>query len=92
MRGVKVVGIAVQSGWAKDIKPHVAKLGIKYSVLVGDERIVEQYQMIGYPTTYLIGKDGKIVKKYTGTVPGTEEQKEADLTHEIDNLLVGGSE
>ena len=92
MRGVKVVGIAVQSGWAKDIKPHVAKLGIKYPVLVGDERIVEQYQMIGYPTTYLIGKDGKIVKKYTGTVPGTEEQKEADLTHEIDNLLAGWSE
>src|SRR5213593_5297670 len=66
--GVKVVGVAVESGWAKDIKPHVTKHSIKYSVLVGNEKIIEQYQMIGFPTTYLIGTDGRIVKKYTGTI------------------------
>jgi peroxiredoxin len=90
-QGVKVIGIAVESGWAKDIKPQVAKRAIKYPVLVGNDRIVEQYQMIGFPTTYLIGKDGKIVQKYTGTVPDTESQKEADLNREIEALLNGGS-
>ena len=84
---MKVIGIAVESGWAKDIKPHVAKHAIKYTVLVGNEKIVEQYQMIGFPTTYLIGRDGKIVKRYTGTVPDTEAEKEADLEREIQHLL-----
>src|SRR2546428_9832056 len=37
-RGVKIVGVAVESGWAKDIKPHVAKHAIKYTVLVGNEK------------------------------------------------------
>lgn len=86
-RGVKIIGVAVESGWAKDIKPHVVKHDIKYIVLVGNEKIVEQYQMIGFPTTYLIGRDGKIVKRYTGTVPDTEAEKEADLEHEIQLLL-----
>ena len=44
----------------------------KYAVLVGNEKIVEQYQMIGFPTTYLIGRDGKIVKKYIGTAPDNQ--------------------
>lgn len=33
-RGLKIVGVAMQSGSAKDIKPHVAKLSMKYTVLV----------------------------------------------------------
>ena len=79
-RGVKIVGVAVESGWAKDIKPHVAKHAIQYTVLVGNEKIVEQYEMVGFPTTYLIGRDGKIVT-----------QKEADLNHEIEMLVDRGS-
>jgi len=90
-RGVKIVGVAVQSGWANDIKPHVARHAIEYTVLVGNEKIVEMYRMIGFPTTYLIGKDGKILKKYIGTAPDTEAEKEADLNHEIEMLVDRGS-
>ena len=86
-RGLKVIGIAVESGWAKDIKPHVAKLGIKYPVLVGTEKIVEQYEMIGFPTTYLIGGDGKLVKKYLGTLPDQEKEKETGMERDIEALL-----
>ncbi|MBI4474655.1 MAG: TlpA family protein disulfide reductase [Acidobacteria bacterium] len=86
-RGLKVIGVAVESGWATDIKPHVAKHRIKYPVLVGDEKIVEKYQLIGFPTTYLIGRDGRIVKKYIGTPDGTEAQKESDMEREIQRLL-----
>ena len=86
-RGLKVVGIAVESGWAKDIKPHVAKLGIKYPVVVGTQKIVEQYEMIGFPTTYLIGKDGKLVKKYLGTLQDQEKEKEAEMERDIEALL-----
>jgi thiol-disulfide isomerase/thioredoxin len=86
-RELKVVGIAVESGWAKDIKPHVAKLGIKYPVLVGTEKIVERYEMIGFPTTYLIGRDGKLAKKYLGTLPDQEKEKEMEMERDIEALL-----
>jgi len=86
-RGLKVIGVAVESGWAQDIRPHVAKHGIKYPVLVGDDDIVEKYQLIGFPTTYLIDRDGKIAKKYIGTLDGKEAQKESDMEREIQRLL-----
>lgn len=86
-RGLKVIGIAVESGWAKDIRPHVAKLSIKYPVLVGTDKIVEQYEMIGFPTTYLIGRDGRLIKKYLGTLPDQENEKEAEIARDIEALL-----
>lgn len=86
-RGLRVIGIAVESGWAKDIQPHVAKHRIKYPVLVGDEDVVLRYELIGFPTTYLIGKDGKIAKKYIGTLDGKEAEKESDMEREIQRLL-----
>jgi thiol-disulfide isomerase/thioredoxin len=90
-RGLKVVGIAIQSGWAdEDIKPFVAKHRMKYTILVGNEQIVEQYSIIGLPTTYLIGKDWTVVKKYIGTLPGTEAEKEKELQREIERLLETG--
>ena len=39
--------------------------------------------MLGFPTTYLISKDGKIQKKFIGSIPGKQKQ----LTQGIDTLL-----
>jgi thiol-disulfide isomerase/thioredoxin len=86
-QGLKVIGIAVQSGEIRDIKPHVSDLGIKYPVLVGTEKTMEQYVPIGFPITYLIGKDGRIIKKYLGTLPDQEEEKEMLIQRDIGSLL-----
>lgn len=86
-RGVKVVGIAVQSGWVEDIKRHVATLTPKYLVLAGDDNVMQQYVTVGFPTTYLIGPNGAIVKKYVGSVPEGQPDKEMDLVRQIDTLL-----
>jgi thiol-disulfide isomerase/thioredoxin len=87
-QNVKVVGIAVQSGWPADIKRHVAQLGIKYLVLAGDDKVAEQYLTVGFPTTYLLGPNGTIIKKYIGTVPDGQTSKEMDLEREIDKVLM----
>ena len=81
--GLKVVGIAVHTGWAQDIKPHVAKHKMHYTVLVGNDDLVQQYGVDGFPTTYLIGKDWKIYKKYTGASP----EKAAEMERDIERLL-----
>lgn len=81
-RGVKVVGIAVQSGWAQDIKPYRDQYKIAYPILVGDDEVVEKYGVIGFPTTYILDKDLKVHRKFTGKLPGKEE-----LEREIESLL-----
>ncbi len=81
-RGVEVIGIAVQSGWAEDIKPYRDKHKIAYSTLIGDDDVVEKYGVIGFPTTYILDKDFKVHRKFTGKLP---ERKE--LEREIESLL-----
>ena len=86
-RGLKIVAAAMQSGWAQDIRPSVEKHGMKYTIVIGDEKLAEQYPYIGLPTTYLIGKDWKIAKKFVGTIPDKEDEKEGDFEREIERLL-----
>ncbi|MGH9845512.1 MAG: peroxiredoxin family protein [Blastocatellia bacterium] len=81
-RGVKVIGIAVQSGWAEDIKPYHDKYKVAYSTLIGADEVVEKYGVIGFPTTYILDKDFKVHRKFTGKLP---ERKE--LEREIESLL-----
>jgi thiol-disulfide isomerase/thioredoxin len=81
-RGVKVIGIAVQSGWAEDIKPYRDKYKIAYSTLIGDDEVVEKYGVIGFPTTYILDKDFKVHRKFTGKLPDRKE-----LEREIESLL-----
>lgn len=47
--------------------------GGNYTVLLNGENIVDDYGITGYPTTFLIGKDGKILWNYTGYDPKLEE-------------------
>jgi thiol-disulfide isomerase/thioredoxin len=86
-RGLKIVAAAMQSGWAQDIKPAVEKHGMKYTIVIGDEKLAEQYPYIGLPTTYLIGKDWNIAKKFIGTIPDKEGEKEGEFEREIERLL-----
>jgi thiol-disulfide isomerase/thioredoxin len=48
--------------------------GGTYTVLLNGENIVDDYGITGYPTTFLIGKDGKILWSYTGYDPQLEEK------------------
>lgn len=81
-RGVKVIGIAVQSGWAQDIEPYRDQYKIAYPILVSDDEVVEKYGVIGFPTTYLLDKDFKVHRKFTGNLPRKQE-----LEREIESLL-----
>ena len=81
-RGVKVVGIAVQSGWAEDVKPYLEKYKIKYPILIGNDDIVEKYGVVGFPTTYILNKEFKVHRKFTGELLDRNR-----LEREIESLL-----
>ncbi len=81
-REVKVIGIAVQSGWAEDVKPYLDRYKIKYPILIGDDDIVEKYGVFGFPTTYILNKEFKVHRKFTG-----ESLERNRLEREIRSLL-----
>jgi thiol-disulfide isomerase/thioredoxin len=83
-RDVEIIGMTMQSGSLNDIKGKVKELQVEYSVVRGDDNIELAFGgVLGYPTTFLIAKDGTIFKKYLGVPPG----KDRDLEKQIEHLL-----
>jgi thiol-disulfide isomerase/thioredoxin len=75
---VKIVGIAVDSP-LKTIPIKVKQLGINYPVLIGDGTTMQTFGVNAFPTTFVLDKDGKIVKRYLGEVPNKQEKIRQDV-------------
>ncbi|MDQ3667394.1 MAG: TlpA family protein disulfide reductase [Acidobacteriota bacterium] len=82
-RGVKVIGMAVQSGWAKDIRKFARQYKVRYTLLVGNDETVSEYGVISFPATYVIAPGWKLHKKYLGV----SATKAADIQRDIETLL-----
>jgi thiol-disulfide isomerase/thioredoxin len=77
-RGFTVVGISSDDP-PELLKPFVAKMGMNYPVLqgLGRDDVHDAFGPIwGLPTTYLVGRDGKICKKHMGLAPKEQFEKE----------------
>lgn len=85
-RGLEIVGVTLDSGSANDVRKHVSKHKIQYRVLMGNDKVSNQYDILGFPTTYLIGRDWTVFRKYVGVRSG-KEQKAAALEKDIESLL-----
>jgi len=81
-KGVKVIGVAVQSGWASDVKRFETKHRMDYLVLVGTDDTVADFGVITFPTTYVIAPGWKVFKKYSGT----SETKAHDIERDLESL------
>jgi thiol-disulfide isomerase/thioredoxin len=79
-KDVAFVGIAVESP-LRDIQARVRQLGIKYPVLKGDDKILYAFghRVDGFPTTLVLTKEGKIYRRYKGTVPGKADKIKQDI-------------
>lgn len=84
-RGVKVVGVALASGDAAEVKPFVERNKMKYTVLMGDDDQVYDLNVVAFPTTYLVTRDMKVFRRYIGASP----KKAAEMEADIQKLLAG---
>lgn len=90
-RGFTVLGIAMDEEGKSVVAPFVAKeqfdVGGKkqtmsYPIVIGNDAIADKFGgLLGYPTSFLISRDGKQVKRITGLI-GYE-----DVSHDIETLL-----
>jgi peroxiredoxin len=83
-RGVEMVGVVFDSGEPAEIQEFLAKNKVAYPQLLGAEEVLKNYNANqGFPTTFVIGKKGQIVKKILGSPPG----KFAGLQKAVDEAL-----
>jgi cytochrome c biogenesis protein CcmG, thiol:disulfide interchange protein DsbE len=73
----KVVGIALDEGGLKAVKPFIEKYGINYTVLLGHQDVFNRFQGFGIPYTLVLDREQKIVSIYRG--PVTREALEQDV-------------
>src|SRR5258706_11233676 len=82
-RGVKVIGMAVQSGWASDIQKFALQYKMRYTILAGNDDTVSDFGIISFPATYVIGPGWKLYKKNSGS----PENKSEDIDRDIEAML-----
>ncbi len=87
-QGLMVVGIGLDQGGAPTLAPFAEANGITYPILVGDRDVQAAYGVTGIPTTFIIGRDGRIVSKHVGYHPSMAES----FRDEIRELLSGSAE
>jgi thiol-disulfide isomerase/thioredoxin len=78
-QGVKVVGVTLASGDAKEVKPFIGRNKMKYTVLMGDDDQVYDLNVVAFPTTYLVTRDMKVFSRYIGAGARKAAQVEADI-------------
>lgn len=65
-----VVGLSVDEGGPDVVAKLVEKRSINYPVLMADATTTRDFGgVVGIPTSFLINKEGNVVKKYPGYVP-----------------------
>src|SRR5260221_12866777 len=92
-KGFTVLGIAMDEEGKPVVAPFVAKerydvngqkLPMNYPIVVGTEKVAEQFGgLLGYPTSVLIFKDGKQIKRITGII------NEDEISKLIEGALLG---
>jgi len=77
-KGFAIIGISVDSVSQSFIR----NMGMTYPVVMANKRVLNNYGKItGIPTSFLIGRDGKIIKKVVGVY------SESRLRNDVENAL-----
>ena len=72
-RGFTVLGVSMDDGGWKDVKPFVAEQKINYQIVLGDDKTSDRYGDVeALPTTFVIDREGRIASVHVGLVDKKE--------------------
>ena len=92
--GLQVVGVAMDDASPDDIEKFASELGVNYPILVGEETVGNAYGGVQFlPSTFYIGRDGKVMDKVFGlkTKNEIEENINKTLAHPVTRSEVNQS-
>jgi len=69
-KGFVLVGIAMDDEGLPIVKPFVDQYKLPYVTLIGNEAVAESFGgLVGFPSAFLLDRDGRIVDTWVGAVP-----------------------
>ncbi len=84
--GLGVVGVEIGRESPEASKAFLDRAGVTYPVIdAGADTVASWGGVSVYPTTFLVGGDGKIVRKYVGATPDDVQA----LVEDVELLLAG---
>lgn len=76
--GLTILGVAMDDTEPGKIAQFTSELGVNYPVLLGTDKVSEEYGNVEYlPTTFYIDRQGKIVGKVAGLIDKAEVEEDA---------------
>jgi peroxiredoxin len=72
-----VIGIALDAGGWRTVKPFINRHSVSYRIALGDEELFQRFDGIGVPYTLLLDRSQRIVRIYRG--PVTREILDKDI-------------
>jgi peroxiredoxin len=75
-QGLEIVGVSLDAGGAKDVRPFADAHDVNYRMLIGNEEVAKAYGYVTMiPTTFVLDRNGKIVQRFIGyTAPEVFEE------------------
>jgi peroxiredoxin len=75
--GLVIIGVSVDTDGVGPVKKFIKDMGMNYIVVMADDNIQDAYGPIGgYPTTFIIDRDGQIRDKKLGRKPVADFEKD----------------
>jgi len=90
-RGLRVVGITHEAIEDEDLGAFLEDMGVTYTVFRAGPTIKKYWTGSegSLPNSYLVGKDGKVIRRYVGAAPAQIEQLTSDLVAVLDGRKLG---
>jgi thiol-disulfide isomerase/thioredoxin len=93
-KGFTVLGIAMDEEGTRIVDPFVRttqfdlggghSMTMNYPIVLGSDDIADKFGgLLGMPTSYLVSRDGKIVKKYIGSLKENQGQLVKDVQAQL---------
>ena len=90
-QGLTIVGIAGDEN-ADDVHAFVQETPLYFDVLLDPQGAVgTEYGITGYPETFLIDREGRLLAKFIGPLPHPDGKPTPELVRTIDQALSSGS-
>ncbi len=69
-QGLVIVGLSLDAGGAKDVAPFAEEYNVNYPMLLNADEVAKAFGGVNsIPTTFVIDRQGKIVKRFVGFTP-----------------------
>jgi peroxiredoxin len=92
-KGLEIVGVAMDDNASpQKIEQFAKQLGVNYTILIGNDAVGDLYGGIeNLPTTYYVGRDGKIVQRVVGLVGRKDTEEHIKTTLATHNASAAGA-